>query len=118
MSAGQTKWDEISKTLGIVAEKRTVYRAAQGRRARLTKETALMDALKAKARELDGKCQCSRGDSVTPADYCGCRDRILAYADLMFPVARMLPVSADKLAEMLSPDAYAAYWESNNWGHP
>ena len=72
-----TNWEAVRDALGIKEEQRRVYKV-EGRRARLTKDSAIREGLKALAEELDGDCECDKGDEVTPDYDCGCHEPIRA----------------------------------------
>ena len=88
-------WESVRKALGIKEEQRIVYKV-EGRRARLTKDAAIREGLKALAARLDSECECSKGDSVTPDYYCGCHERREKMIDRMTPLAKTLPASRDE----------------------
>lgn len=98
-------WTAMADALDTTTEMRPVYRA--GKRAFLTKDAAIRDAIKDIARQLD-QCLCDVGDDVTPAHYCGCQDRIEAMIEVLTPIAKRLPESKAEWDEKTSQD----FWES------
>ena len=88
----KTNWAAVRDALGITEEQRTVYKV-EGRRARLTKDSAIREGLKALAEELDGDCECDKGDEVTPDYDCGCHERREQMISRMAPLAKALPAS-------------------------
>ena len=82
-----------------------MYRA--GKRGFLTKDAAIRDAIKGITRQLD-QCLCDVGDDVTPAHYCGCRERKKEMIDVLTPIAKRLPESQEEWEEKTSE----AFWES------
>lgn len=93
-------WESVRKALGIKEEQRTVYKV-EGRRARLTKDAAIREGLKALAARLDGECECSKGDSVTPDYYCGCHERREQMISRMTPIVKAMPASKAKWDRMI-----------------
>lgn len=107
-------WESVRKALGIKEEQRTVYKV-EGRRARLTKDSAIREGLKALAARLDGECECSKGDSVTPDYYCGCHERREQMIARMTPIAKALPASKPKWDRMIMMYQEAGFLDDSIW---
>ena len=108
---GEVNWSALSEALDITTETRPVYRA--GKRAFLTKDAAIRDAIKGIARSLD-YCDCAPSEPDTmygrgyPGNYCGCRERIEEMIEVLTPIAKRLPESQAEWDEKTSE----AFWES------
>ena len=104
-------WQALAEALNITTETRPVYRA--GKRAFLTKDAAIRDAIKGIARSLD-YCDCAPSEPDTmygrgyPGNYCGCRERIEEMIEVLTPIAKRLPESQAEWDEKTSE----AFWES------
>ena len=109
-----TNWESARKALGIKEEQCTVYKV-DGRRRTLTKSAAIRASLKKLASELDGPCECARGDSVTPGYSCGCverRDKMIAR---MTPVAKALPASREEWERRIRAYQEAGFLDDSIW---
>ena len=107
-------WHAVRDALGITEEQRTVYKVA-GRRARLTKDAAIREGLKAIAAQLDADCECSKGDEVTPAYYCGCQERREQMIDRMTPIAKALPASHNEWDRRIAQYREACFLDDGIW---
>ena len=111
---GMKDWKAVRDALGIKEEQRTVYKV-EGRRARLTKDAAIREGLKALAARLDSECECSKGDSVTPDYYCGCHERREQMIDRMTPIAKALPASRDEWERRIAQYQEACFLDDSIW---
>ena len=107
-------WEAVRDALGIKEEQRTVYKV-EGRRARLTKDAAIREGLKALAAELDPDCECSKGDEVTPEYYCGCQERREQMIDRMTPLAKALPASREEWDRRIAQYREACFLDDGIW---
>ena len=100
MSAKRMNWIAVSDALGISTETCTIYRAPPKKHSkqkrRLTKQTAIKDALTAIAEGMLAPCECERGDRESPGYYCGCTHRTLEIVEVLTDVAKRLPESMDE----------------------
>ena len=105
-------WQALAEALNITTETRPVYRA--GKRAFLTKDAAIRDAIKGIARSLD-YCDCAPSEPDTmygrgyPGNYCGCRERIEEMIDVLTPIAKRLPDSQAEWEEKTSEEFWGLY---------
>ncbi len=111
---GMKDWKAVREALGIKEEQRTVYKV-EGRRARLTKDAAIREGLKALAARLDGECECSKGDSVTPDYYCGCHERREQMISRMTPIVKAMPASKAKWDRMILMYQEAGFLDDSIW---
>ena len=111
---GMKDWKAVREALGIKEEQRTVYKV-EGRRARLTKDAAIREGLKALAARLDGECECSKGDSVTPDYDCGCHERREKMFDRMTPIVKAMPASKAKWDRMILMYQEAGFLDDSIW---
>nr|AGC71954.1 hypothetical protein [uncultured bacterium A1Q1_fos_25] len=111
---GMKDWKAVREALGIKEEQRTVYKV-EGRRARLTKDAAIREGLKALAARLDGECECSKGDSVTPDYYCGCHERREQMISRMTPIVKAMPASKPKWDRMIMMYQEAGFLDDSIW---
>ncbi len=111
---GMKDWKAVREALGIKEEQRTVYKV-EGRRARLTKDAAIREGLKALAARLDGECECSKGDSVTPDYDCGCHERREKMIDRMTPIVKAMPASKAKWDRMILMYQEAGFLDDSIW---
>lgn len=109
-----TRWESIKKELSIIEVPRIVYKV-QGKKARLTKDSAILEALKKLAKELDGECQCSKGDDITPPDFCGCYDRRNKFIERMTPIVKQLPTSLPLWNTMINLYKNADFLDDSVW---
>ncbi len=109
-----TDWESVRTALGVKEEQRTVYKV-EGRRARLTKDAAIREGLKALAARLDGECECSKGDSVTPDYDCGCHERREKMIDRMTPIVKAMPASKAKWDRMILMYQEAGFLDDSIW---
>ena len=109
-----TNWAAVRDALGIKEEQRTVYKV-EGRRARLTKDSAIREGLKALAEELDGDCECDKGDAVTPDYDCGCHERREQMITRMTPLARGLPASQSEWERRIAQYREAGFLDDAIW---
>jgi len=107
-------WQAVSAALGITAQTCTVYRAPPRKhtenKRRFTKDAAIRDAVKAIANKLS-PCECSPGDEVTPADYCGCNERHGEMVEILTGAAKRLPESAEEWKLITTRE----HWEDHKW---
>ena len=109
-----TNWAAVRDALGIKEEQRTVYKV-EGRRARLTKDSAIREGLKALAEELDGDCECDKGDEVTPDYDCGCHERREQMISRMTPIAKALPATKDEWERRILQYQEACFLDDSIW---
>lgn len=109
-----TNWAAVRQTLGIKEEQRTVYKV-EGRRARLTKDAAIREGLKALAAELDGECECSKGNEFEPSNDCGCHERREQMIDRMTPIAKALPSSKAEWDRRIAQYREACFLDDGIW---
>jgi len=109
-----SNWEAVRDALGIKEERRTVYKV-KGRRARLTKDAAIREGLKAIAADLDGECTCDKGDSVTPDYDCGCYERREKMIDRMTPLAKALPASREEWDRRIAQYREACFLDDGIW---
>ena len=109
-----TDWESVRTALGLKEEQRTVYKV-EGRRARLTKDAAIREGLKALAARLDSECECSKGDSVTPDYDCGCHERREKMIDRMTPIVKAMPASKAKWDRMILMYQEAGFLDDSIW---
>ena len=103
-----TNWAAVRDALGIKEEQRTVYKV-EGRRARLTKDAAIREGLKALAEGLDGECECSA------SNYCGCHERREQMITRMTPLAKALPASRDEWERRIAQYREACFLDDGIW---
>ena len=115
MSAKRMNWIAVSDALGISTETCTIYRAPPKKHSkqkrRLTKQTAIKDALTAIAEGMLAPCECERGDRESPSYYCGCTHRTLEIVDVLTGVAKRLPESMDEWKLKTTWE----HWEAHKW---
>ena len=115
MSKARTHWHAVFATLGITTESCTVYRAPPKKyskqKRRLTKETAIKDALTEVANSILPPCDCERGDNESPSHYCGCTHRTLEVVEVLTDVAKRLPASMDEWKLKTT----WRHWENHQW---
>lgn len=111
---GMKDWEAVRDALGIKEEQRAVYKV-DGRRARLTKDAAIREGLKALAARLDSECECSKGDSVTPDYYCGCHERREQMISRMTPIVKAMPASKAKWDRMILLYQEAGFLDDSIW---
>ena len=115
MSATKMNWQSVSEALGIVTDTCAVYRAPRKKhgehKRRLTKKTAIKDALTAIADEMLPPCDCERGDHESPSHYCGCTHRTLEVVEVLLDIAKRLPASMDEWKLKTTWE----YWENHQW---
>jgi len=115
MSTHKMNWQAVSEALGIITETCTVYRAPRRKhgehKRRLTKQTAIKDALTLIADGILGPCECERGDSTSPSFYCGCTHRRLEVVEVLTDVAKRLPESAEEWKIKTQWE----HWENHTW---
>lgn len=109
-----TDWESVRTALGIKEEQRTVYKV-EGRRARLTKDSAIREGLKALATRLDSECECDKGDSVTPDYDCGCHERREQMIARMTPIAKALPATKDEWERRIAQYQKACFLDDSIW---
>ena len=109
-----TNWAAVRDALGIKEEQRTVYKV-EGRRARLTKDSAIREGLKALAEDLDGACECDKGDDVTPDYDCGCHERREQMITRMTPLAKALPASREEWDRRIAQYREACFLDDAIW---
>ena len=109
-----TNWEAVRDALGIKEEQRTVYKV-EGRRARLTKDAAIREGLKALAEELDRECDCLRSDHVTPYYDCGCHERREQMITRMTPIAKGLPASQSEWDRRIAQYREACFLDDAIW---
>ncbi len=114
MKRMMTDWESVRTALGIKEEQRSVY-TVEGRRARLTKDAAIREGLKALAARLDGECECGKGDSVTPDYDCGCHERRDKMIDRMTPIAKALPATKDEWERRILQYQEACFLDDSIW---
>ena len=110
----KTNWAAVRDALRIKEEQRTVYKV-EGRRARLTKDAAIREGLKALAEELDGDCECDKGDAVTPDYDCGCHERREQMIARMTPLAKSLPASKEAWDRRVAAYREACFLDDGIW---
>lgn len=115
MSTHKMNWHAVSEALGISTETCTVYRAPRKRhgehKRRLTKQTAIKDAITSIAEGMLGPCECERGDRDSPGYYCGCTHRTLEMVEVLTDVAKRLPESAEEWKTKTQWE----HWENHKW---
>ena len=109
-----TNWAAVRDALGIKEEQRTVYKV-EGRRARLAKDAAMREGLKALAADLDGECECSKGNEFEPSNYCGCHERREQMIDRMTPIAKALPASREEWDRRIAQYREACFLDDGIW---
>lgn len=107
-------WHAVRDALGIKEEQRTVYKV-EGRRARLTKDAAIREGLKALAAELDADCECSKGTEFEPSSYCGCHERREQMIDRMTPIVKALPASKAEWDRRIAQYREACFLDDGIW---
>ena len=109
-------WESVRTALGIKEEQRTVYKV-EGRRARLTKDAAIREGLKALAEELDGDCNCSAPEPAVgyPGDDCGCHERREQMITRMTPLAKTLPASREEWERRIAQYQEACFLDDSIW---
>ena len=110
-------WVALADTLGITTETRQVYRAPKhgymARKGRLTKDSAIKDAVTDIAKSLD-YCDCDPGEPDTmagrgyPGKFCGCTQRIETMVEVLIECAKRLPDSSAEWEQKITPE----FWES------
>ena len=110
-------WTALADTLGITTETMAVYRAPKrkyvARKGRLTKDSAIKDAVTDIAKSLD-YCDCYPREPDTmagrgyPGRFCECTQRIKTMVEILTECAKRLPESAVEWAQKITP----AFWES------
>ncbi len=71
--------------------------------------------LRALAARLDGECECSKGDSVTPDYYCGCHERREQMIARMTPIVKAMPTSKAKWDRMILMYQEAGFLDDSIW---
>ena len=109
-------WVAVRDALGIKEEQRTVYKV-EGRRARLTKDAAIREGLKALAEGLDGECDCSAPEPSVgyPGSDCGCHERREQMITRMTPLAKALPASQSEWERRIAQYREACFLDDGIW---